>query len=557
MTQSEALEILKTGRNVFVTGPAGSGKTHLVNSYITYLKKNDIDPGVTASTGIAATHMGGMTIHSWTGMGVKNSLDESDLEDLASRPYLSKRFEKVKVLIIDEVSMLHHFRLDLVDQILKAMKQSNDPFGGVQIVLVGDFFQLPPVQRFGEPESQFIYHSESWKAADFTVCYLEEQFRQKDDAMISILNEIRSGDVSPRSKKLLQSRMIKSSRKNEKVTKLFTHNVDVDSLNALELEKLQSPEQAEYEMETTGHAPIAEILKKSCLAPEKLHLKVGAYVMCVKNNFEEGYVNGTLGIVVSCKRNLPPVIRTLAGREIKIEQASWKIEEEGRTKAEITQYPLRHAWGITVHKSQGMSLDAVEVDLSKAFEPGMGYVALSRVRSLDGLTILGINDMALQVHEDVLEHDQELREASEKAAAKIFKNTKQLEQDQKDFLEWAVPRSKINLKIPPHELTLALIEDRKSLKEMAEARKVTTETIVAHIEKLILEEYEPELGYLRKEISPTHWKKIEKAINEIAEKEDTILLSKVKNIVGPNVTFLHIRLARALLGHVPNETTKS
>ena len=552
MTQAEALEILKTGRNVFVTGPAGSGKTHLVNSYISYLKKNDIDPGVTASTGIAATHMGGMTIHSWAGIGVKDTLDESDLEDLAERPYLSKRFERVKVLIIDEVSMLHHFRLDLVDQVLKAMKQSNDPFGGVQIVLCGDFFQLPPVSRMGEPESLFIFHSESWKQAGFTTCYLDEQFRQKDDAMISILNEIRSGDVSEQSKKLLKGRMKKSGAEDAKeekdVTRLFTHNVDVDSLNALELEKLESAEQAEYDMETSGHAPIAEILKKSCLAPEKLKLKLGAYVMCVKNNFEEGYVNGTLGIVVSCKRTQHPVIRTLAGRQITIEPATWKIEEEGKVKAQITQYPLRHAWGITVHKSQGMSLDAVEVDLSKAFEPGMGYVALSRVRTLAGLTILGLNDLALQVHEDVLEFDAELRAQSEKAKVSIFKDKKKLAEDQKDFLEWAVPKSKINAKIPPHEHTAALIEERKSLAEMAAARKVTTETIVAHIEKLVEEGQEPELGYLRKEISPTHWRKIEKAIKEILETEDTVLLSKVKNIVGPNVSYLHIRLARVLLG---------
>ncbi len=554
MTQSDALEILKTGRNVFVTGPAGSGKTHLINSYIAYLKKNDIEPGVTASTGIAATHMGGMTIHSWAGIGVKDSLSDNDLETLAERPYLSKRFERVKVLIIDEVSMLHHFRLDLVDQVLRAMKQSNDPFGGVQIVLCGDFFQLPPVSRMGEPEANFIFHSESWKQADFTICYLEEQFRQKDDPITAILNEIRSGEVSEQSLELLKGRMKKSKAKD--VTKLFTHNVDVDSLNALELEKLQSPEEAEYQMSSKGHAPIVEILKKSCLAPENLKLKLGAYVMCVKNNFEEGYVNGTLGMVVSCKRTQSPVIRTLAGREIKIEPASWKIEEEGKVKAEITQYPLRHAWGITVHKSQGMSLDAVEVDLSKAFEPGMGYVALSRVRSLDGLTILGLNDIALRINDEVLEHDNELKEQSEKAHEKIFKNKKQLAQDQNDFLDWAVPKSKINLKIPPHEITAGLIEERKSLSEMALERKVTTETIVAHIEKLLEEKYEPELGYLRKEISQTHWKKIEKAINEILETDDEVLLSQVKNKVGPNVSYLHIRLARVLLGHAPQSSVK-
>ncbi|MES3031306.1 MAG: AAA family ATPase [Patescibacteria group bacterium] len=556
MTQLEALEILKTGRNVFLTGPAGSGKTHLTNSYIAYLKKNDIDPGITASTGIAATHMGGMTIHSWAGIGVKDTLDESDLEAMAEKPYLSKRFEKVRVLIIDEVSMLHHFRLDLVDQVLRTMKGTSDPFGGVQVVLVGDFFQLPPVQRgFSESgeETQFVYHGEAWKQGDFTVCYLSEQFRQKDDSMIDILNEIRSGDVSDASKKLLETRMGKTPEKGVRATKLFTHNMDVDALNALELEKLQSPEEALYVMSAKGHLPIVEILKKSCLAPEKLKLKLGAAVMCVKNNFEEGYVNGTLGMVVSCKKSLHPVIRTTGGREITIEPASWKIEEDGKVKAEITQYPLRHAWGITVHKSQGMSLDAVEVDLSKAFEPGMGYVALSRVRSLAGLSILGLNATALMVHEDVLLFDRELQEQSSVARKTILKNTEKLHGEQKDFLEWAVPKSKggSGLKLAPHELTALLIEERKSLKDMASERGVTTETILTHIEKLISEGVEPDIAYLKKEISFAHWKKIEKAINEILETDDEVLLSKVKNKVGPNVSYLHIRLGRVLLGCGP------
>ena len=336
MTQSEALEILKTGRNVFLTGPAGSGKTHLTNSYIAYLKKNDIDPGITASTGIAATHMGGMTIHSWAGIGVKDVLHESDIEAMLEKPYLSKRFEKARVLVIDEVSMLHHFRLDLVDQVLRGVKGNSDPFGGVQIVLVGDFFQLPPVHRMGEPETNFVYHSEAWKGGDFTICYLSEQFRQKDDHMIRILNEIRSGDVSDASRKLLEKRIGKATPAGLRATKLFTHNIDVDALNMLELEKLQSIEQAEYSMSAKGHLPIVETLKKSCLAPEKLMLKLGAAVMCVKNNFEEGYVNGTLGTVVSCKKSLHPVIRTSMGREITIAPASWKIEEDGKVIYQVT-----------------------------------------------------------------------------------------------------------------------------------------------------------------------------------------------------------------------------
>ena len=169
MTQAQALDILKMGKNVFVTGPAGSGKTHVVNEYIKYLKSHKVEVGITASTGIAATHMGGMTIHAWTGMGIKGGMHEIDLQALAEKPYLAKRFANAQVLIIDEVSMLHHFRFDMIDTILRHVKKNDRPFGGMQVVLVGDFFQLPPISRMGEQAAQFIYTSDAWKSGAFSV----------------------------------------------------------------------------------------------------------------------------------------------------------------------------------------------------------------------------------------------------------------------------------------------------------------------------------------------------------------------------------------------------
>jgi len=158
MKQSEALEILKMGRNVYLTGPAGSGKTHLLNTYIDFLKENGVGIGVTASTGIAATHMNGVTIHSWAGIGIKDDLDEWEMDSLLQKQYLAKRFENTKVLIIDEVSMLHHYRLDLIDRVCRGFKQNELPFGGMQVILSGDFFQLPPITR-GGGESSFINKS--------------------------------------------------------------------------------------------------------------------------------------------------------------------------------------------------------------------------------------------------------------------------------------------------------------------------------------------------------------------------------------------------------------
>ncbi len=492
MTQTEALTILKTGKNIFVTGAAGSGKTYVINQYIQYLRSHNISIGITASTGIAATHMGGVTIHSWSGIGISDSLTDFDIDGIAEKKYIRNKVEAAKVLIIDEVSMLHHFRLDLVDRVLRKIKKSKEPFGGIQVVLCGDFFQLPPISRFGEPQSRFVYDSKSWKEGKFTVCYLGQNYRQVNDPSLGILNDIRAGEVSEESFELLMSRsvgVIKSGKgkvgenSNEVTidvssvsdngegmqdstsgvqlsgsdhdnqdtisTKLYTHNIDVDSINDAALVRMGGYEST-YEMTTRGKKPLVESLKKSCLAPDKLRLKKGARVICVKNNFEEGYVNGTLGVIVSCGYGVDPVIRTAPtpdhpdGRTITIAKMSWTIEDDGKMLAELTQYPLRLAWAITVHKSQGMSLDSVEVDLSRAFEPGMGYVALSRVRTLAGLKILGINEMALRVNPAVLEYDRHLQELSGKAES-VIQNTdaKDIERAQKEFLAFAAPLHKM------------------------------------------------------------------------------------------------------------------
>ena len=587
MTQAQALDILKMGKNVFVTGPAGSGKTHVVTEYIKYLKSHKVEVGITASTGIAATHMGGMTIHAWTGMGIKGGMHEIDLQALAEKPYLAKRFANAQVLIIDEVSMLHHFRFDMIDTILRHVKKNDRPFGGMQVVLVGDFFQLPPISRMGEQAAQFIYTSDAWKSGAFTVCYLAEQFRQKDDVSLSILNEIRAGEISDESREHLRTRyveILKGVAENDdeteagatvaapfiEPTRLFTHNADVDMLNTVELGKIEADE-FEYTMTSKGKPHLVESLKKTCLAPEILRLRKGARVMCVKNNFEAGYVNGTLGVVVSCGPGVPPVVRVSGingegAKNITLEPATWKIEEDGHMLAEITQYPLRLAWAITVHKSQGMSLDAVEVDLSKSFTPGMGYVALSRVRTLAGLRILGINEMAFQVHYEVLEFDHELRALSLTAQdeLEILTEDSKLTQVQAEFLAKVAPLHRM-AKVPTLTQTAELVFKKKSLADMAKERELVVDTILDHIEKcLTAGELElADIQYLKKEISYPHFKKIEQAFIDAAEdsgenvekadekniQKKPPLLSSVKGKVGANISFKEIRLARVLLGY--------
>ncbi len=446
MLQSEALEILKMGKNVYLTGAAGSGKTYVLNSYIKYLKTHGVDVAVTASTGIAATHLGGTTIHSWSGLGVRSQLTDYDIDELMQRHYLYKRFEKTKVLIIDEISMLHHFRFDMIEWISRQMKRSELPFGGMQIIVCGDFFQLPPVTKNDIDQTFFAYKSHSWKDCKFTVCYLSEQHRQKDRTYLNILNEIRSNRVSNQTIKLLNSRLNKDPETLGEATRLYTHNIDVDVVNNKYLSLIDA-EPKKFEMLKKGSRLLAETLAKTCLSPETLVLKVGARVMFTKNQPEGGYVNGTLGVVVEFNSFNEPVVRTQSGMEFNVRPESWKIEEESKVKAEIIQLPLRLAWAITVHKSQGMSLDAMEVDLSKSFVSGMGYVALSRVRTLSGMKLLGLNDKALQIDPDIIVMDKKFQSESIAAQEKLKSISKsEIKAVQEEFLKKVEPIEKTKIK---------------------------------------------------------------------------------------------------------------
>lgn len=420
MTQEQALTILKTGANVFLTGEPGSGKTHTVNQYISYLRAHDIEPSITASTGIAATHVGGMTIHSWSGVGIKRALSPYDLDALMGREALVKRINVAKVLIIDEISMLDATVLDMVEQIVRTVRQSSAPFGGLQMVFVGDFFQLPPIPEPGSAV-QFAFEGRAWRTANPIVCYLSEQHRQEDQGYLNTLSAIRRGKIDDSVYEHLETRRVSPDAEEKEVTKLYTHNADVDRMNNDALGRIKGDIKS-FKMDSVGNAKLIEGLKKNCMSPETLTLKVGATVMFTKNNFEAGFVNGTLGVVVDFDRSTSrPVVKTNVGKTITAEVMEWAIEDSGKILAKVMQVPLRLAWAITVHKSQGMSLDAAHMDLGRAFEYGQGYVALSRVRTIEGLYLQGLNARALEVHPRVLEIDEVFRGNSEAAEEEFDK----------------------------------------------------------------------------------------------------------------------------------------
>jgi ATP-dependent exoDNAse (exonuclease V) alpha subunit len=419
MTQEDALSILKLGVNVFLTGEPGSGKTHTINRYIEWLRERSVEPAVTASTGIAATHVHGMTIHSWSGIGVKKNLSDWDVEMIASREKTAQRIIHAKVLIIDEISMLDAQTLESVDKVLRTLRhgvlRQEEPFGGLQVVFVGDFFQLPPVSRNGE-RARFAFESTAWKEANPVICYLEEQHRQEDEKYLDLLNAVRAGKVSEEHKELIRSRL--KAEAKVVATRLHTHNAEADRVNEESLGKIDEKARV-FEMTSRGASALVNALKDNCLSPERLTLKEGAAVMFTRNNFEAGYVNGTLGTVIGFANSGYPEVKTRNGKVIEVDPAEWTIQDGNKILARITQVPLRLAWAITVHKSQGMSLDSAIIDLSQAFEYGQGYVALSRVRSLAGLYLEGFNDRALMLHPDIIRADAAFRARSDAAKKRI------------------------------------------------------------------------------------------------------------------------------------------
>jgi len=533
--QHEALSVLKMGKNVFLTGAAGAGKTYLLNQYIHYLKQHQVTVAVTASTGIAATHLHGVTIHSWSGMGVRDRLEQEDLDTILSKKWLKKNYKKTKVLIIDEVSMLHPFQLDMLNTLACHMLENHEPFGGIQLVLCGDFFQLPPVSSRARQQNEtlFAFESAAWDAGDFHICYLDEQHRQVNDPLLTVLNDIRSGTSGEHTKVPLRTRYKKEPEGSAQATRLYARNVNVNAINEQELAKLPGEEKL-FSMSSTGFPMLVQGLKNGCLAHERLALKVSAEVMFIKNDPLGRFCNGTRGVVIGFDANNEgyPVVKTYHNKRLLVAPEAWNYDDSGFVRASILQIPLRLAWAITVHKSQGMTLDAVEVDLGDTFEPGMGYVALSRVRSLYGLKLMNLNEMALKVHPKVLLHDQYFKTRS----AEIALNIQTLTDEQKaaDYKKTLIqrfngsitpgdPKAKVHShkqnKTPTHLVTLEYLKEKLSLEAIAEKRSLSTGTILTHVEKLVgLGQIKPEaILHLKDALSPDDFQVI---LSEVKQSED-------------------------------------
>lgn len=557
MTQGRALEILKTGGNVFLTGEPGAGKTHVINQYIAWLEAAGIHVAVTASTGIAATHIGGMTIHSWSFIGARNTLTSYDVDSITSKEKVVKRVKKAQVLIIDEISMLDGSVLEMVDRIVKTIRQSTEPFGGLQVVFIGDFFQLPPVTRQGDV-MRYAFESRSWEEARPLVCYITEQYRQEDELFLGLLKSIRKNEIEEEHFTLL-SEQKEIGYEDIEPTRLYTHNVDVDTVNAGKLSEL-SGQTYRFTMDGQGNKQLLQGLVKSCLSPELLELKEEAMVMFTKNNFEGGFVNGTLGRVVGTNKDEGyPIVRTTEGKEIVVKPMQWDVSEDGKVLASISQVPLRLAWAITVHKSQGMSLDAAEVDLSKAFVYGQGYVALSRVRTLVGLKMLGMSPYALRVDSKIVAHDEKFRIESDMADdAFNDMSMEAVEEMHHNFVHacgGTFPKeadiktgTKGYQRIQKEstiEITKEYLEKGFSVKQIAKERNMAETTIWGHVEKLIEERGWPVERIETLVPLTVNWEQVYEELAKVMDEYGTEKLKPIFEAAKEKYDYNLIRLVRA------------
>jgi ATP-dependent DNA helicase PIF1 len=427
--QQRALNEVLEGHSVFITGPGGTGKSHLIKTIYDVISAQHKRVAITALTGCAALLLGfqAKTIHSWGGIGLGREDPKKVANEIKRLPWKNKVYRRwllTSTLIIDEVSMMTPELFEYLNTVGQLLRKSSQPFGGIQLVLVGDFFQLPPVYKNDDndekKEMRFLFESELWKSMNMPTVVLKEIMRQKDPVFQQVLDEARFGALSAKSLQILLDRQKEDwSDLKVKPTLLFSRRAEVEMINEQNIRAL-SGKSYTFDVKTVFGATLVKGLTESSPevvravskldrdAPYKPHLtlKVGMQVMLIYNMDQEaGLVNGSRGVVERFTETVPsfPVVYFKSSNSsIEIPHHSWESEDiEGVNRQQI---PLIPAYAVTVHRSQGSTLDSALIDIGPStFEVGQAYVALSRVKNLDSLYIYDIDPKAFKAHPKVVE----------------------------------------------------------------------------------------------------------------------------------------------------------
>jgi len=430
LEQQNAFDKFILGENVFVTGSAGSGKSELIRKIYRHCISNRKGIQVCALTGCASILLNckAKTVHSWSGIGLGNGSVDVLINKIKQNIYKKKAWTEISVLVIDEVSMMSIKLFDTLDAIGRGVRNNHSPFGGIQVILSGDFYQLPPVGNYNDVDTmRFCFESEDWNNVFKKNCQIQlvKIFRQTDNKYISILNQVREGVVKRSSNELLKSRVGLIPPEGNVITQLYPRRNSVEAINSNKMKELTTPEHT-FEIQLLTNLPLlsdedkrkrnkignVEIdielqhIKTNLLCEPTLKLKVGAFVMCIVNmeiSSDIVLCNGSQGIITGFSEiTRLPIVRFNNGSEVTINYYTWT--SENIPGIGVSQIPLILAWAITIHKSQGTTLDMAQIDVGRGiFEAGQTYVALSRVKSIDGIYLTSFDVTRIKINRKVKE----------------------------------------------------------------------------------------------------------------------------------------------------------
>lgn len=406
--QADALELLRSGENVFLTGGAGSGKSFLIRQFMKELDTKEMP--ILASTGAAAVLLGGRTFHSFFGLGIMEGGPDATFQRASNDKRLMSRLRNAEGVIIDEISMIPGQALMIAEALAQRARESKLPWGGLRIITVGDFAQLPPVTQTGARDWCFL--NPVWEQSGFQNSVLSHNQRVSDNLFLDILSDVRHGLATERVRDFLNEH-VQDHDEDHPGTRLFGRKLYAEKFNQKKLEEL-AEEEVTIDSIYFGSEKHIEILMKSAPVPVKLVLKLGCRVMFLQNDPQKRWVNGTRGYVTDISAD-KITIKKDNGREVQADKVSFALQDaEGNVMASVIQFPLTLAYATTIHKSQGATLDDLWCDLSALWEPGHAYVALSRLRSAQGLHLIGWSPRSIIVDPKVLDFYKRLEKVQVK-----------------------------------------------------------------------------------------------------------------------------------------------